>query len=266
MSTLLVLADDIALSRGVTLGVLDALDRGIVRATGLFANRPDAGFAADRLRERDGIDVGIDLNFVTGRPLLPASEVPALVDARGMFRSSGRLRREYPIRSQDGVYLEFETEPFDLDQLHAEAVAQVERFLALMGRPPAYVHHHSLVSLGSDAVLHDVAKAYDLFVIDDAYRYDVPQVPNTWYSSDFPLSVQAAADPVAAFLELVPQIAEQDVSVLITHPGFVDAELLESSSYSVIRAKDHELVTSPVVVSALVEAGVEIGGLSALLG
>ena len=42
------------LHNGTTLGILDAITDGIVRATGIFTNRPDAVFAAERLRELTG--------------------------------------------------------------------------------------------------------------------------------------------------------------------------------------------------------------------
>ena len=95
MTSLIVQADDIAITHGTTLGILDAISGGIVRATGLFTNCPDAAFAASRLREMPGVDVGIDLNFVTGSPVLPASDVPGLVvrSRRPGDRLAGRARK-----------------------------------------------------------------------------------------------------------------------------------------------------------------------------
>ena len=42
---LLVQGDDFGFTRGVTLGIVDSIDRGILRNTGLFANMPAAEFA-----------------------------------------------------------------------------------------------------------------------------------------------------------------------------------------------------------------------------
>ena len=259
MTQLLVQADDIAISHATTLGILDSIERGIVRNTGLFTNCPDAAFAASRLRELDGVDVGIDLNMVTGRPLLPPAEVPALVDADGRLRTSGQIKRDHRVIAVEGYYSTFDVEPFDHDQTLAEARAQFQRFFDLMGRAPAYSHHHSVISPMLDQVLHEVSAEFGVFVMDDLYRFGrVPMVPNTWYGQPFGPAEQAAADPVAEFEALLPSIVENELSILIVHPGYVDAELLDISSYSVIRARDIQLVTDPGVMRALAEAGVEL--------
>lgn len=256
---LLVQADDIAISHATTLGILESIEHGIVRNTGLFTNCADAPFAAARLREIPGIDVGIDLNFVTGRPVLDPSAVPGLVDQHGMFRTSGSIRSQYPMAHQDGLYSAFVEEPFDHAQTLAEARAQVERFFALMGRPPAYVHHHSLISTMTDQVLHEIAAEFDLLIVDDLLRFDrIPLLPTPWYGRPFGVAEQARADALAAFEELRAVIRQHELSVLITHPGYVDAELMDASTYSVIRARDLQLVASPDVVATLAEDGVEL--------
>ncbi|MFT4214366.1 MAG: ChbG/HpnK family deacetylase [Microbacterium sp.] len=264
MPRLIVQADDIAITHGTTLGILDAIANGIVRATGMFANCPDAVFAASRLREIDGIDVGIDLNFVTGRPVLPASEVPGLVTAGGDFRSSGQIRAEHRVVGGDAVFSQFEREPFDLDETMAEARAQADRFVELMGRAPAYVHHHSIVSPVSDEVVRRVGADLGVPFIDDLYRDGtIPMLPNDWYAKPFPLAAQITADAVGAIERLLPEILANETSLLILHPGYVDAELLSLSAFSIIRARDLELVTSPAVRALLDDAGVEVTSFSA---
>lgn len=260
MNQLLVQADDVGISHAATLGCLASIESGIVRNAGLFTNLPDSAFAAARLRELGGVDVGIDLNMVTGSPLLPAAELPALVTEQGRFRTSGEVVRTHRVTARDGYYSTFEVEPFDHDQTFSEASAQVRRFFELMDRPPAYVHHHSVISPMLDQVLHEVADEFGLLVIDDLYRFDrVPMAPNDWYTTPFGPAEQAAADPVAAFFDTVlPVVRANELSLLITHPGYVDAELLDITSYSVIRARDLQLMTDPRVIAVLADAGVEL--------
>lgn len=260
MNQLLVQADDVGITHAATLGCLASIESGIVRNAGLFTNLPDSAFAAARLRELSGVDIGIDLNMVTGSPLLPAAELPGLVTEQGRFRTSGEVNRTYRVTLRDGYYSTFEVEPFDHDQTLAEARAQVHRFFDLMGREPAYVHHHSVISPMLDQVLHEVADEFGLFVIDDLYRFKrVPMAPNDWYTTPFGPAEQAVADPVAAFFETVlPVVLANELSLFITHPGYVDAELLDITSYSVIRARDLQLMTDPRVMAALADAGVEL--------
>lgn len=264
MPRLIVQADDIGITHATTLGILDSIVHGIVRATGLFTNRPDAAYAAARLRQLADVDVGIDLNFVTGGPLLAPHRVPGLVTASGRFRTSGEIRATHRVIGGDHVYQQFEPDPFDREETLAEATAQVERFFDLMGRPPAYVHHHSLVSSVSDEVVREVADDLGVPFVDDLYRNGgLPLLPNDWYAKPFPLQDQAAADPVRAIERLLPAILAHDVSLLIVHPGYIDAELLDLSTYSVIRARDLQAVTSPEVTALLRDAGVELSTFTA---
>ncbi len=86
---------------------------------------------------------------------------------------------------------------------------------------------------------------------------------NDWYTTPFPLEVQATADAAGAIHRLLPTILENQVSLLITHPGYVDGEILALSSYSMIPARDLELVTSREARTVLADAGVEITSLTA---
>jgi predicted glycoside hydrolase/deacetylase ChbG (UPF0249 family) len=259
MAQLLVQADDMAISHATTLGVLESMTTGIVRNTGMFTNVPDAEFAARKLKQLEGVDVGVDLNFVTGRPLLPPAKVPGLVTSSGAFRSSHEIRAAHNLVKQDGFYSTFDPDPFDHDEALAEARAQVHRFIDLMDRLPAYLHHHSLVSTVTDQVMHEVAAEFGVLIVDDLLRYSrVAAVPNEWYSSNFSHKEQAEADPIAAFERALPGILATELSLLIVHPGYVDAALLDLSSFNVIRARDLELVTSPVVAALLASEGVEL--------
>ncbi len=259
MTQLLVQADDIAITPAVTLGILQSIEQGIVRSTGLFTNQPNAAFAATKLRELDGVDIGIDLNFVTGRPVLNPADIPNLVTSDGRFRTSHEIRAQYPAAGGDPIYPEFLEEPFPEEEVAAEAQAQIDRFIDIMGRLPAYIHHHSLVSAATDRVFHELAQEHGLLPVDDLLRHGPAHVlPNPWYARPFGLEEQAQSDPIAALTALMPRIVEHELSILVTHPGLVDAELFALSSYSVVRARDLEMTTSPVVRDMLERAQVEL--------
>lgn len=260
MSTLIVQADDYAMTPAVTVGIVEGVRNGLIRATGVFTNRPDAARAIDLLAGDSAVDLGIDINFVTGVPLLPPEEVPSLVTPQGRFRTSHEIKAQFREIARDGFYQSFDPEPFDEQQTLREARAQAARFFELTGRSPAYFHHHSLISDVSDAVVRQVAQEYDSVLIDDLFRAEtLPLLPNPWYDTPFTAEEQRAADPTAAIDDLVARIVRDEVSVLITHPGYVDAELLDITSYHVVRARDLELVTSPRFAAALRSAGVTVG-------
>jgi|GEM_PF-432601 len=259
MPKLIVQADDLAITHAATLGTLRSVKAGMVRAVGLFTNRPDAAFAAGELAGVEQLDLGMDLNLVTGAPLLSADQVPSLVGPDGTFRTSHQIKAAHRTIAQDGFYSTFEPEPFDHEQTLAEARAQVVRFFELVGRPPAYLHHHAIISPMLDQVLHEVAAESDVPVMDDLMRFHrVNQVANSWYSTPFPAETQAGCDPIGEFMAQLDVIAAHEVSLLIVHPGYLDAELLDITSYHIVRVRDLELVTSPRVLAALAERGIEL--------
>ena len=49
MTKLLIQGDDFGFTKGVTYGIADAIDCGVLRNTGLFANMPAAALAAEPL-------------------------------------------------------------------------------------------------------------------------------------------------------------------------------------------------------------------------
>ena len=134
MSTrpLILCADDYALSPGVTLGILDALAKGRLNATGAMTNRPlwkeaapdVAGFA-------DRADIGLHLNLTFGAPLgampnlAPSGVLPMLRPFLKAARA-GLLPRE---------------------EVRAEIARQLDAFEDAMGRPPDFVDGHQHVQV-----------------------------------------------------------------------------------------------------------------------
>ena len=92
---LIVTADDVGIHRGMTLGAITAHERGIVTGCSVVPGGADFEAAAELLRHRLSLAVGVHLRLVDGRPLCAAREVPSLVEPGGAFASSwfGFVRR-----------------------------------------------------------------------------------------------------------------------------------------------------------------------------
>jgi hopanoid biosynthesis associated protein HpnK len=80
---LIVTADDFGLALPVNEAVERAHREGVLTAASLMVGAPAAADAVARARRMPGLRVGLHLVVVEGRPLLPASALPDLVDARG---------------------------------------------------------------------------------------------------------------------------------------------------------------------------------------
>jgi predicted glycoside hydrolase/deacetylase ChbG (UPF0249 family) len=80
-SFLIVNADDFGYAPGVNRGIIYAATRGIVSATGIFANSADLELASRALESIDGLDTGVHLNLTHGNPL--NDDMRALAVKRG---------------------------------------------------------------------------------------------------------------------------------------------------------------------------------------
>jgi hopanoid biosynthesis associated protein HpnK len=85
MRSLIVNADDLGWTRGVNRGIAEAHQNGIVTSTTVLANGEAFDDGVKLARSFPSLGVGVHLNLSDGAPVLPASEVPTLVNKRGQF-------------------------------------------------------------------------------------------------------------------------------------------------------------------------------------
>ncbi|HUX73747.1 MAG TPA: hopanoid biosynthesis-associated protein HpnK [Steroidobacteraceae bacterium] len=134
MKRLIVTADDFGAAREVNDAVEAAHRDGILTAASLMVAAPAAADAIARARRMPSLRVGLHLVLVEGRPLLPASAVRRLVDARGFFRTDMAVL---------GAVLAFDRRA--RRELAAEITAQFEAFRAaglVLDHCNAHKHFH----------------------------------------------------------------------------------------------------------------------------
>lgn len=124
---LLVQSDDFGITEGCAQGAVKAIRDGIVRNTGLFANMPWAAECVALIRPYlDRIAFGLDLNLSTGGPVLPAEQIPGLVQPNGVFLTSSMNRAlDTPENGRDHL---------NYDEVYREFEAQIQRYIALVGK------------------------------------------------------------------------------------------------------------------------------------
>ncbi|MFN3075817.1 MAG: hopanoid biosynthesis-associated protein HpnK [Alphaproteobacteria bacterium] len=129
---LIVTADDFGLAVPVNEAVEGAFRRGILTGASLMVAGAAAADAIERARRLEGLEVGLHLVLVNGRPVLPASEVPDLVDPDGRFP-----------RNEVAQGIRIFLNPAARRQMEAEVRAQFEAFRQT-GLPLGHVdgHHH----------------------------------------------------------------------------------------------------------------------------
>jgi hopanoid biosynthesis associated protein HpnK len=134
VKNLIVTADDFGAAREVNEAVLDAHANGILTAASLMVGAPFAADAVARAKATPSLRVGLHLVLVDGAPLLPASQVPALVSADGNFRND---------MARAGAAMFFRARV--RKQLEAEIAAQFEAFRATglaLDHVNAHKHFH----------------------------------------------------------------------------------------------------------------------------
>ncbi len=117
MAKLLVVnADDFGLSSGINAGIVEGYEKGVLTSASIMVNAPAFDEAVELAHAHQGLGIGVHLNVLRGKAVLPPTEIPSLVDANGRF-----LRN--PISLCCGVL----AKRVDLDQLSSEFSAQIER-------------------------------------------------------------------------------------------------------------------------------------------
>jgi predicted glycoside hydrolase/deacetylase ChbG (UPF0249 family) len=153
---LVVTADDLGLTEGVNRAVREAHLGGVVTATSLLAVGRAFDDAAGMLRATPTLDVGAHLALVgEDPPLLPARQVPTLVDARGAFPLSYRT-----------VVARAAAGRLDPDDVRRELTAQLERVLGL-GLPVTHLdtHQHTHLWPLVGRVVTELAVAHEVPVV-----------------------------------------------------------------------------------------------------
>ncbi len=240
---LIVNADDLGRTEGINAGVFEAHARGILTSATLMVGFPAAETAARELADHPGLGVGLHVALTGGRPLLPASAVPSLVDAEGRLpRWPEGLRQADPA------------------EILTEVRAQLERFRELTGREPSHFdsHHHShrlpavcdaLIAVAGEAGL-PVRNAGG----EVKSRLAAAGVPAPEH---FVESFFGDGATLEHLLEVLRSL-EPGVTEVMCHPARLDDELRRTSTYSREREAELDALTRPEAREVLAAEGIRL--------
>jgi chitin disaccharide deacetylase len=113
---LIVNADDFGLSHGINAGIIDGFEKGVLTSASIMVNAPAFEEAVKLARAHEGLGIGVHLNVLRGRAVLPPIEISSLVDSAGQF-----------LRSPIALCRDIFWKRVDLDHLSSEFSAQIER-------------------------------------------------------------------------------------------------------------------------------------------
>lgn len=257
---LLFQSDDFGITEAVTLGIVKGIEEGLIRNTGLFTNMPSSAFAAEFIPKLPQCCFGIDINLVGGKPLSDPSTVKSLVDENGNFITSIRRFKENKLVNSEMMNTVFEEDPYVYADVIVEMEAQINRYIELVGAKPEYLHPHSLITPNIFKAMEELGAKYDIPLSSHKWQStNFTFVPANWNIKPvFDIDKQRDTDVAKLTLESLKSVAGNENLMIICHAGYVDADLLGVSSYSLIRARDLEMAISPELIKYVEDNNIEL--------
>jgi len=258
LKKLIVNADDLGLTEGVTNGIIQAATHGIVTSTSAMMNHLTIGADIARVREAcPRLGIGVHLVLTEGRPLLAPDLVPGLVNENGWFHKFNRERERIA--------------GLDLGQVHAEWRTQIESFLGSGFQPDHLDSHHHISYFHPNLfkILLELAREYHLpiryppsefFAIlgkgnIDGWLADYGVTTPFGCITDFyGYDREINSGFLLGILESMPD----GVHELMCHPGYAKQDLINSSSYNKPRELELEVLTSPEVKGWIRDQGIQL--------
>jgi predicted glycoside hydrolase/deacetylase ChbG (UPF0249 family) len=252
--TIVVTADDLGLSPGVTKGVLESHRRGIVRSTSLIVTADSSAEAAAQARMEPDLEVGLHIDLVGGWPVTDPAAIRSLVDREGRFLGlaeltkrlfSGRIRAgevATEVRAQAALARSWGILPLAWDShRHVHLIPPVARVVGRIARDEGVRWVRRARSPRGWAGPKETALRAATFASALAYR-GIPG--NRWYvdiTSQRP-RLDAASVALLATYGGVGEIG--------SHPGYIDETLRSTDTLVADRPRELEVLTDPLLRTA----------------
>ena len=226
--------DDCGSSHAANLGMMEAAKAGLLKNISVMATCPFIEEAAEMFAGRAEFCFGLhatlsaEWDAVKWGPILPAEQVPSLVDECGLFFSGPHVFRERPPR---------------MHEILAELQAQLDKVRRL-GFPVAYVDSHMMIEWAVDGLEEQMCAwtAQEGLLYHGYYDCPLPQgEPNS--------------DPVEAFISRLEAL-QPGQYLFHAHPAVDSSELRAlgnkdeaGEQLAVKRSLDIRLFTDPRVLA-----------------
>lgn len=212
-------ADDFGLSASVNKGIIECFNEGLISSTTMMMNTPYTNEAIKLAKEHNIKNIGVHLNLTYGKSVLPASEVPSLVDENGTFHYVCML----------GYYTQY------LDA-KKELRAQIEKFLDSGLTPDHLDHHHYFNEIPNILKAYlELAAEYKLPVrsMDENARARAREM-GVKTTDEFSFAFHGNGVDISTFGVLKSLFWKRDISLeVLTHVGYIDDYTRNQTNYLV---------------------------------
>jgi len=256
MKNVIINADDFGLTSGINRGIVQAHQNGVLTSASLMANMPGFDEAVLLAKGNPSLGVGVHLNLIRGRSILPKKEIPSLVDDDNRFSQSG-------LSLLSGII----TKRIKLNDIKKELEAQVNKVIDA-GIEPSHLdgEKHSHLLPGIADITANLAKAKGIkcirlineritvfnnqackCLILNALSKKIAALVkrNDLITTDrFFGVVNTGSMDARAYIEIFNNLSGGSYE-LMSHPGYVDEELSmlsqESGGYFINKYREIEL-------------------------
>lgn len=279
MKKLIVNADDFGLSSSVNRGIIECFQKGIVTSTTLMPNMPGFDNAVFLAKQNPDLGMGCHLNIFRGKPILPACEIPSLVNKNGLFFASSELvkriywrqikasevRREFSaqIKKIQGAGIEIShldsEKHFHCFPIISPIVAELARdFGILKVRLPREKWNLKKTAQIFSPQLYKMRylASRSRFLVY-TYRKSGIKFVDNFYGILY--SGKLDQDLFLRFLEIIPD----GISELMVHPAYLDQELEQLSrelNIYLLKSREQELrvLTSSEIIQKVKELNIQL--------
>jgi predicted glycoside hydrolase/deacetylase ChbG (UPF0249 family) len=263
---LIINSDDYGRTPEISHGIREAHLKGVVSSTTCMMNIPTtANDVAIAVAETPKLGLGVHLVLTMGKPILPRSAVPSIVDENGNH---------------------FKYDPFianipnlNITEVKAEWRAQIEAFIKVAGRKPDHLdsHHHS--SFFTPELFRarlEIANEYGCPIrnpiaygenptagmpnVADPMKDHAPQLMQEFNARTTDTIFVNFYDEGAThevLLDIFTKVQDGSYEIMC-HPGYVDDAFAKESSYNFQRARELEILTDPAIKQAIESHGIEL--------
>lgn len=244
MRKLVIRADDLGYSEAVNYGIERTVRRGCVRSVGVMSNMLAAAHGVELLA---GCDVAFGLHacISAGSPVCAPEEVPSLVGEDGRFLPSSAYRAGEDVATFDDAY--------------REVRAQLRHLEELLGRRADYLDVHAVASIAFMRAIAAVAEEEGLpcSLLPDADGQAT--VGSTSVKLLLPAQIPSTVDDARAlFFSELDAVPQHGCAIAVCHPGYIDAELMTTSSLVQSRPLEVAVLSDPALSERLVREGFEL--------
>jgi hypothetical protein len=245
MNKLIINSDDFGFSRAINHAIIDTHQKGILTSTSLMTNTPGFKHAVKLAKENPKLGVGVHLVLTHAEPL--RADVPSLIDENGSFYRPDAYRAGLAIAEPEELFKEWDE--------------QIQKVIAAGIQPTHLDSHHHAHAFNEyhEEVIVKLAKKYDL-PIRGNLETEQTYKTTTYFEPAFDtVSVLDEAEQAHYLEGLLERIKENDSTEILCHVGYVDAELLNNSTFAESRVYLVEiLIDSPFVEKIQADPEIEL--------